>query len=310
MGNVAKVRLVRFAILACIVTAAAAVAMRFGPTRAVLFYASGRARPCSLSRAVASVAETRAQIATMERLSHTSRLVERDAADGLDLWTTEQGPFWIVSHDELRWFFLFLSEQDRNLYGKGEEGVRPGDIVLDCGAHYGLFTRRALKMGAKLVVAIEPAPQNLECLRRNLSVELAEGRVIAYPKGVWNQDASLDLSIDAHESGANSFVLQRRGPGTVRVPVTTIDKLVSELGLTRVDFIKMDIEGAERYALAGARQSLRKYRPRLSLATYHTPDDPAAIRRAVLAAEPRYQEACGACTDWGSYIRQEVVHYH
>jgi FkbM family methyltransferase len=47
--------------------------------------------------------------------------------------------------------------------------VRAGDVVLDCGAGIGLFARQALKRGARTVIAIEPVPENLECLRRNLS---------------------------------------------------------------------------------------------------------------------------------------------
>jgi hypothetical protein len=45
-----------------------------------------------------------------------------------------------------------------------------------------------------LVVAIEPSPANLECLRRNMSREIASGRVIVYPKGVWDREDVLALN--------------------------------------------------------------------------------------------------------------------
>ena len=57
----------------------------------------------------------------------------------------------------------------------------------------GLYAKTALASGAKLVVAIEPAPENIECLRRNLAQEIAAGRVIVYPKGVWDKDDTLAL---------------------------------------------------------------------------------------------------------------------
>ena len=63
----------------------------------------------------------------------------------------------------------------------------------------------------------------------------------------------------------------------------------SSIGLDRVDFIKMDIEGAERHAVAGARQTIARFAPRMALSVYHRPDDPEVIRELVLSARPTYQ---------------------
>jgi FkbM family methyltransferase len=131
------------------------------------------------------------------------------------------------------------------------EAVRPADVVIDCGAHVGVFTQRALARGASKVVAVEPDPVNLECLRRNLSEEIAAGKVILVPKGVWNSVTTLTFSESTQNSGMNSFVQQERGT-KMQLPVTTIDHLVEELQPGRVDYIKMDIEGSEREALKGA----------------------------------------------------------
>jgi FkbM family methyltransferase len=75
------------------------------------------------------------------------------------------------------------------------EGVRPGDIVIDCGAHVGVFTHTALARGASQVVAVEPEPSNLECLRRNFATEIATGRVIVVGVGVWDSPGILRLNI-------------------------------------------------------------------------------------------------------------------
>ena len=56
-----------------------------------------------------------------------------------------------------------------------------------------------------------------------------------------------------------------------------LDAIVARFGLPRVDFIKMDIEGSEKQALAGAAQTLKRFKPRMALAAYHKPEDPAAI---------------------------------
>ena len=189
--------------------------------------------------------------------------------EGLELWDTPKGPYWIPQGN--RYVLPFnLAEMEAHIYGSGEHFVRAGDVVLDCGASDGDFSRQALNAGAKLVVAIEISPASVECLRRNLAPEIAVGRAIVYPKGVWDKNDTLSLNVDDENFAANSVVLHAPGArGTVQVQLTTIDQIVNELALLRVDFIKMDVEGAEVNALHGARETLRRFRPRLAIATEH-----------------------------------------
>lgn len=95
----------------------------------------------------------------------------------------------------------------------------------------------------------------------------------------------------------------------IQIPVTTIDKLVSELKLDRVDFIKMDIKGAEQQALTGASQVLERHKPRLAIAGEHMPDDPVRIPQIVRRRRPDYQSECGPCfmADWRIY--GEVLYF-
>ena len=185
--------------------------------------------------------------------------------------TPRKGQFWIPKGN--RFVLPFnLAEMELRIYGEGEHFIHPGDIVLDCGASDGDFTREALRAGASKVIAIEIAPSSVECIRRNLAAEIAAGRVVVYPKGVWDKDDTLTLHVDDTNFAANTVVLN---PGTtqpsVQVPLTTIDKIVAELGLPRVDFIKMDIEGAEANALAGARETISRFKPRLAITAEHKP---------------------------------------
>lgn len=62
--------------------------------------------------------------------------------------------------------------------------------------------------------------------------------------------------------------------------------MVRKLELPRVDFIKTDIEGAERHALRGAAHVLSSYAPRMAVSSYHYRDDPAALREIVLSYHP------------------------
>ncbi len=205
---------------------------------------------------------------------------------GLDLWNTPQESIWTVHGDKVLSFLIW--EQERDMYEPAGHEVRPGDVVLDCGANIGVFVTKALSRGADLVVAIEPSPKTLEALRRNFASEIQAKRVIVYPKGVWDHDGTLDLKLDRANEGNDSLVMGGASAATVRVPLTTIDKLVAELGLPRVDFIKMDIEGAEKPALRGASATIRRFLPRMSISSEHLADDATAIPSLVRSIEPRY----------------------
>lgn len=305
------IKMIRALIIIVAFVGVASALVIWDTSRATVLYLAGRASTCTFAKALDAPRENADQAEAFIRLSETSRLIRKEPETGLELWETPQGTFWVISENETRWLFLFLAEQATDIYRSEKSGVRPGDIVLDCGAHYGLFTRNAIRSGASKVIAIEPAPLTLECFRRNLADEIADGRVVVYPKGVWDKDELLELTVNHHESGANSFVVHRDDDTPVGVlPLTTIDKIVTELKLPRVDFIKMDIEGAERKALAGATETLKQYRPRMSICTYHLPDDPEVIPQVALAAQPDYKTECGVCTDWGSRIRQDVLHFY
>ncbi len=221
---------------------------------------------------------------SVEQIAAGVSLAKTEA--GLDLWRTPSGDIWTV-HGERGLPYLIWEEQ-KDVYEPAGHQVQRGDIVLDCGANIGSFVRTALSRGAGLVVAIEPSPRTLDALRRNFEAEIRAKRVIVYPKGVWDRDAELDLSINETNEGIDSVVNPTEGGPKVRVPLTTIDKAVAELGLPRVDFIKMDIEGAEKQALRGARDTIKRFRPRMSISSEHLSDDFTAIPAVVKSIDARY----------------------
>jgi FkbM family methyltransferase len=223
---------------------------------------------------------------------------DRDEDLRIDLISAPGRPFWIRRGGEV-WdggelLAHLIAEHDWIAEDSPRQVVRSGDIVLDCGAHVGVFTNKALQLGASKIVAIEPDPVNFECLRRNFAEEIAAGRVVLVEKGVWSSAGTLTLSLGVGNSGGGSMVWEEGG-STIEVPVTTIDSLVQELRLPRVDYIKMDIEGAEREALKGGTEVLRRFRPRLMLDSYHLPDDMEVLPAIIRRAHSDYSWSCGPC---------------
>ena len=293
--------------LLLLIAGAAFLYNHYAPFRLSTLVLIGRSPICPLSEAVKSEENIRLQTAIKDRILNASKLVQ--ANKGLEQWSTPKGLFWIPKGNQFVLPFN-LAELERKIYGTGEQAVHSGDIVLDCGASDGDFTREALEAGAKLVVAVEIAPQNIECLRRNLAKETAAGRVIIYPKGVWDKDDVRPLNVDDQNFAADSVVLRPKGSHSeITVPLTTIDKLVAELKLERVDYIKMDIEGAEPKALAGAHDTLAKFKPRISISAYHKPGDPEEISKLILGSRPDYRRYCGPCAEADNRVRPDILYF-
>jgi FkbM family methyltransferase len=209
--------------------------------------------------------------------------VQKEA--GLVLIDSSLGSFWLreagTGMNGLQLLEYLIGSHETTAAEARDLGVRPGDTVVDCGAHVGVFVRMSLRKGAARVIAIEPDPVNLECLRRNFRTEIESGKVVLYPKGVWDKVDRLTFDLSPENSGMNSVAVAR-GQNRIQIDVTTLDNIVKELRVDKVDFVKMDIEGAERNALAGAAGLLRAQRPRLMLDSYHRPDDMPVFRSLLL----------------------------
>jgi FkbM family methyltransferase len=262
---------------------------------------------CTLSAAITDASRKLKQDAEAGRILKNSRVVKKDG--NLTLWETPLGLYWAPPGPN-RILPTILAQQQRNIYGDETWGVHPGDIVLDCGAHVGTYTKKALAAGARLVVAIEPTPETVECLRRNLAAEIAAGRVIIYGKGVWDSEGVLTLFGDGGNGGAgNGFIHQDDSQPIEKIPVTTIDKLTEELKLARVDFIKTDIKGATERALAGAQFVISRYHPRLALSTEDDADDAKSIANLATRLLPQYKMKCGPCLVSGNEMYSDVLFF-
>lgn len=152
--------------------------------------------------------------------------------------------------------------------------LRPGDVVLDLGAHVGAFTIYAAKQvgPAGRVIAFEPYSRNFRLLEENIRLN-GLSNVIALNRGAWDRAGELDLVLSelsgSHSMHASSSVAPRSG-GIERVHVDTVDHSLAELMVETAQFVKMDIEGAELEVLRGMEHLLRSNPPSFAIAAYHT----------------------------------------
>ena len=148
--------------------------------------------------------------------------------------------------------------------------LRPGMTFVDAGANMGLYTLfAARKIGERgVVLAIEPSTRECQRLLKNVAVNsLSNVRVLQNAVSDSHSEVDLLVAEDAR-SGHNTlgaFAYDTSLATRESVHAERLDDIVQREGLSRVDIIKLDIEGAELRALKGAVGILDRFRPLLLL---------------------------------------------
>lgn len=175
---------------------------------------------------------------------------------------TSAGHYVLAEDSHLsRWI-----EEDRTLAARQGEVfqflayIPSGGVVLDAGASLGdhayTYARRVGPFGT--VIAIEPNPLAYECLRRNME-PLAQVKCLHSALSDDEGEVKLNVQLNAGAS-----FLDKEG---VTVPCNTVDHLLADL--TRLDFVHLDCEGNEPRVLAGAFQTIKKFRPIMVVEVNH-----------------------------------------
>lgn len=144
-----------------------------------------------------------------------------------------------------------------------EELLQGGDWVIDVGANFGLYTVLA---GRKVepegrVLAFEPFPDSFQMLRRNSEGNALQDVAQLWPCALGERTGTATLSVHA-DPGRNTLgSLGSEGGSEIQISVRPFDEIAEELAMSRIDFIKMDVEGFELQVLRGARRSIEKFKP-------------------------------------------------
>ena len=204
--------------------------------------------------------------------------------------------FYNENKDKIdRCYNLFATEKDKEeylrsiksiiegssgyLYWNGDEEyfpaklmpvVKKGDVVADVGvsSYYPELEKYSVMAGTKgKVLAFEASPVEYEKIKQDLAkrTDLKNVELINY--GLWNYDTTLKLSVD---ETASSLIFQWTD-NLMDCKLVTLDNYMKSHKIKKLDYIKMDIEGAESQALAGAEKTIKKHRPNMAICVYHHP---------------------------------------
>jgi len=144
--------------------------------------------------------------------------------------------------------------------------LKEGMTCLDIGANIGYYVLLENKFIGKQgkIIAIEPSPINFKYLQKNIKLQNAKN-IQAFNIAAGDSEGKLRFLV--YENASNSGMIipdgeEQKWPGEViQVPVKTIDNLIAENNITKLDFVRMDVEGYEYHIFEGMKETLKKSKP-------------------------------------------------
>lgn len=150
--------------------------------------------------------------------------------------------------------------------------IKPGQTVIDAGAAYGSYTLPALMLGAE-VYAFEPEPKIFPNLRYNVYInQFYQAHLYEY--GLWDKVENIDI-----KTYAPHYATQLTSPTYNMMTLDSINK--------RVDWIKIDVEGAEEKVIMGALHTIQLSHPKLIIECHNFIDP--NISENIKKLLPQYQ---------------------
>ncbi|WP_293872977.1 FkbM family methyltransferase [Flavobacterium sp.] len=148
--------------------------------------------------------------------------------------------------------------------------VKTDDIVIDAGAnlgHISLFYSKNVG-GKGKVYCFEPDKFNVKSLKENLQLNTdLPNNIVIEDLLLWNENTFIDFE-EAGTVGSSAIWFSGT-TNAVKKRAVTLDTWAKEMQLTRLDMIKMDIEGAEIEALQGCVAIIKELQPNFAIASYH-----------------------------------------
>ena len=142
-------------------------------------------------------------------------------------------------------------------------------VIVDCGGFTGdlMVALEKHEIKYKKVFSFEPNPRLYNEMCENVRRNRLEDRFLPFHKGVWDSEGNAYLNFSEDDIAGGKLDLSNNG---TRVEIISIDNFFKQ---QRIDFIKMDIEGAELHALQGGIMTIQRDRPILAISLYHSPHD-------------------------------------
>jgi len=192
-----------------------------------------------------------------------------------------------IDQDTLYSLYSHILFWTEGLYEYKKVRLEKGDIVIDAGANIGDFSALAGVKGCR-AYAFEPIPNVINSFLAKTAAWNPNITLCEYALSDKIEELYFDEDTKGLMGSSCIIKLPPKESRKVKIQAIDLDTFVDKNNLPHVDFIKADIEGAERYMLMGARRVLKEFAPKIVICTYHLPDDPQVLRELILDSNPDY----------------------
>lgn len=163
-----------------------------------------------------------------------------------------------------RGLFIFR-EYYEPLLEFGHNFLKDGDTILDIGANYGVYCLAFSSIGQNTkIIAVEPFNFYKNIITENAKINKFKNISFIY-KVVSNHNGFCNLDYSRSYTTASIIKKFKLKKKIKKVKSITIDNLIKKLNIKKLNFIKMDIEGAELLALKGAKKTIKKFLPTIAM---------------------------------------------
>ncbi len=147
--------------------------------------------------------------------------------------------------------------------------LRNGMVCVDIGSNIGYYALLESKIVGKngKIFAIEPSPENFNYLNNNLKLQNFSNTE-THQIAIGNQDGTAKLTVgnkSNHSKVITEYQTIPNGLDVISVPIKKLDTFVQEQNISKIDFVRMDVEGFELNVIEGMKNVLRKLRPMIQV---------------------------------------------
>lgn len=191
-----------------------------------------------------------------------------------------------------------FDKKDWHYYETTETRVEKDDVVVDIGAAEGLFALSVVSRCGKVIV-LEPDTIFYKALQKTFAPYQDPGKARLVNMAVSDQEGSCAIVLN----GLSSCLDPSQEGGT---RIASLDTVLQ--GEAKVDYIKADIEGYEMNMLRGARETIKKHRPKMAITCYHGGNDYKEMIQFVLSVCPDYRYYVKGVTQFDG--RPVMIHFY
>jgi len=241
------------------------------------------------------------------------RVADKQEAGAHMVTISNRSAYWPVtaSVDKLVDMYFEVFHENSHRFDTNGTALLENDVVVDIGCCEGYFAMLAIEHGASKVYCFEPGRSTGNCLKQTFNREIGIGQVDILPMLLGDSSGYYNFQEDPVDPTTGSLLPETgdaRHEDSYQVEMTTLDLFCTSRHLEKLDYIKMDVEGAEPQVISGAKETIHRFAPRMAIAVYHSPVHAQQLQAMIAGINPNYRFKLKGLSDFDGVVRPVMLH--